>query len=55
MLRVLPARKFKGRQETKLECLPRLLQLGLSLEDIAQSLDLSLDIVRQEARKYQQQ
>ena len=37
----------EGRQEAKLESIPRLLALGLSVEQIAQALDLDLEQVRQ--------
>uniref|UniRef100_UPI00132F9B20 Rpn family recombination-promoting nuclease/putative transposase n=1 Tax=Microcystis aeruginosa TaxID=1126 RepID=UPI00132F9B20 len=37
----------EGRQEGKLESIPRLLALGLSVEQIAQALDLDLEQVRQ--------
>ncbi len=40
----------EGRQEGKLESIPRLLALGLSVEQIAQALDLDLEQVRQAAR-----
>jgi predicted transposase/invertase (TIGR01784 family) len=38
--------------EAKLASIPRMLDYGLSLEVIAGSLDLSIDLVREEARKY---
>jgi predicted transposase/invertase (TIGR01784 family) len=41
----------EGRQEGKLESIPRLLALGLSVEQIAQALDLDLEQVRQAARE----
>jgi predicted transposase/invertase (TIGR01784 family) len=45
------ATKQEGRQEGKLEgkleSIPRLLALGLSVEQIAQALDLDLEQVRQ--------
>jgi hypothetical protein len=41
----------EGRQEAKLESIPRLLALGLSVEQIAQALDLDLEQVRQAARE----
>jgi predicted transposase/invertase (TIGR01784 family) len=37
--------------ETKLNSVQRMLRLGLSLEIIAQSLDLPLEVVQQEAQK----
>ncbi|GBL15357.1 hypothetical protein MTo_02669 [Microcystis aeruginosa NIES-1211] len=45
------ATKQEGRQEGKLESIPRLLVLGLSVEQIAQALDLDLEQVRQAARE----
>lgn len=39
--------KEEGKLEGKLESIPRLLKLGLSLEQIAEALALDLDIVRQ--------
>nr|WP_228036286.1 Rpn family recombination-promoting nuclease/putative transposase [Microcystis sp. LEGE 00066]CAO91025.1 unnamed protein product [Microcystis aeruginosa PCC 7806] len=39
--------RLEGRQEGKLESIPRLLALGLSVEQIAQALDLDLEQVRQ--------
>ena len=41
----------EGRQEGKLESIPRLLVLGLSVEQVAQALDLDLEQVRQAARE----
>ncbi|ELS45944.1 hypothetical protein C789_4276 [Microcystis aeruginosa FACHB-905 = DIANCHI905] len=37
----------QGKLEAKLESIPRLLALGLSVEQIAQALDLDLEQVRQ--------
>ena len=37
----------RGKLEGKLESIPRLLALGLSVEQIAQALDLDLEQVRQ--------
>ncbi|MEB3278851.1 MAG: hypothetical protein VKK42_07985 [Lyngbya sp.] len=37
----------QGREQAKLEAIPRLLEFGLSLEQIAQCLDLSLEFVQQ--------
>ncbi|MDJ0558413.1 MAG: Rpn family recombination-promoting nuclease/putative transposase, partial [Microcystis sp. M53599_WE4] len=37
----------RGKLEAKLESIPRLLALGLSVEQIAQALDLDLEQVRQ--------
>ncbi len=39
----------KGEQKAKLESIPRMLKLGLSLEIIASSLDLPLEVVQQAA------
>jgi predicted transposase YdaD len=41
-------------EEAKLESIPRMLQLGLSLTTIAQSLDLPLEVVQKEAQKIQE-
>jgi predicted transposase/invertase (TIGR01784 family) len=40
----------QGKLEAKLESIPRLLALGLSVEQIAQALDLDLEQVRQAAQ-----
>jgi predicted transposase/invertase (TIGR01784 family) len=40
----------RGKLEAKLESIPRLLALGLSVEQIAQALDLDLEQVRQAAQ-----
>ena len=39
----------RGEQKAKLESIPRMLKLGLSLEIIASSLDLPLEVVQQAA------
>ncbi|AKG22101.1 Rpn family recombination-promoting nuclease/putative transposase [Calothrix sp. 336/3] len=39
------------KEETKLETLPRLLKIGLTIEQIAQALDLDIEVVRQVANK----
>ncbi len=39
--------KQEGRQEGKLETIPQLLTLGLSIEQIAQALGLDEQVVRQ--------
>jgi predicted transposase/invertase (TIGR01784 family) len=39
--------KREGKLEAKLESIPRLLALGLTVEQIAQALDLDLEQVRQ--------
>jgi len=39
-------------QEIQLENIHRMLQFGLSLEDIAQLLDLSLEVVQQVAQQF---
>ncbi len=36
----------EGREQAKIDAIPRLQALGLSLEQIAQALDLSLETVR---------
>lgn len=38
-------------QETKLETVPHLLNMGLSVEQIAQALDLKVEVVREAAQK----
>lgn len=47
----------EGRQEgkilSKIESIPRMIKLGLSLEIIAASLDLPLEIVQAEAKRNQ--
>jgi len=40
----------EGRQEAKLEAIPQLLALGLSIEQIAQGLGLDEQLVRQTAQ-----
>jgi len=45
----------QGLQQGKLNAIPRMLKLGLSIDIIAQSLDLPPETVQQEAQKYQQQ
>ncbi|MCC5605896.1 hypothetical protein LC612_03585 [Nostoc sp. CHAB 5834] len=40
----------KGKQEGKLETIPQLLGLGLSIEQIAQALGLDEQLVRQAAQ-----
>jgi predicted transposase/invertase (TIGR01784 family) len=45
------ATKREGQREAKLESIPRLLALGLSVEQIAQALDLDLEQVRQAAQE----
>jgi len=42
----------EGKQEGKREAISRMLALGLELETIAQSLDLPLEVVREEAEKH---
>ncbi|MEH1905016.1 MAG: Rpn family recombination-promoting nuclease/putative transposase [Nostoc sp.] len=42
--------KKEGKQEGKLETIPQLLGLGLSIEQIAQALDLDKQVVRQAAQ-----
>ena len=41
----------EAKQEARLETVPRLLQLGLSVEQIATALDLQLEVVQQVAQK----
>ncbi|MBH8562972.1 Rpn family recombination-promoting nuclease/putative transposase [Nostoc sp. CENA67] len=38
-------------EEGKLEAIPRLLKLGLNVEQIAEALELEIDVVRQAAEK----
>jgi predicted transposase/invertase (TIGR01784 family) len=47
--------RLEGLQQEKLNAIPRMLKLGLSIDIIAQSLELSPETVQQEAQKYQQQ
>ncbi|BAB74306.1 Rpn family recombination-promoting nuclease/putative transposase [Nostoc sp. PCC 7120 = FACHB-418] len=42
--------KRKGRVEGKLEAIPRLLKLGLTLEQVAEALELDITEVRKAAR-----
>ncbi|BCL35723.1 Rpn family recombination-promoting nuclease/putative transposase [Nostoc sp. MS1] len=44
----------EGKQEAKLEAIPRMIQFGLSVEAIAQLLDLPLDIVQQAVQQSRQ-
>jgi predicted transposase/invertase (TIGR01784 family) len=46
--------KEEGKQEAKLEAIPRMVQFGLSVEAIAQLLDLPLDIVQQAVQQSRQ-
>lgn len=39
----------EGKQEAKLETIPRMMPMGFSLEQIAQALDLPLQVVQQVA------
>jgi predicted transposase/invertase (TIGR01784 family) len=43
--------KQKGRLEAKLEAIPRLLALGLTVEQIAQALDLEIAQVQKAAQQ----
>lgn len=43
--------KQEGQQETKLEAVPRLLKMGLTFEQIAQGLDLSVEEVKKVAQQ----
>ncbi len=47
---VLAEGRQEGRQEAKLEAIPQLLGLGLSIEQIAQALGLDEQVVRQAAQ-----
>ncbi|BDA66241.1 hypothetical protein CAL7716_004070 [Calothrix sp. PCC 7716] len=38
--------------ETKLKTVPRLLQVGLSIEQIAQALELDIELVREVVNKH---
>lgn len=38
--------KAEGREEMQLEAIPRMLELGLSIEQIARSLDVDVETVR---------
>ena len=42
--------KQEGRSELKTEAVPRLLRLGLTMEQVAAALDMSLEEVNQAAR-----
>lgn len=48
--RVYQEAKQEGRTEVKLESVPRLLALGLTVEQVAKALDLSVEQVKQEAK-----
>jgi len=41
----------EGALETKLKMIPRLMKLGLSIEQIAESLDLDVETVRKNAQQ----
>ncbi|MEH2013230.1 hypothetical protein [Nostoc sp.] len=43
--------KEEVREETKLDTIPRLLKLGLSIEQIAEALELDVEQVRQAIEK----
>ena len=43
--------KLEGKLETKLETVPLLLELGLTVEQVAERLDLELEIVKKVAQK----
>ncbi len=47
--------KEQGKQQSKLETIPRLLDLGLNNSEIAEALDLSLEIVAPAAELFHQQ
>jgi predicted transposase/invertase (TIGR01784 family) len=40
----------EAKEEAKIESVPRLLQMGLTLEQIAQGLNLPIELVRQAAQ-----
>ncbi|MFN6470653.1 MAG: Rpn family recombination-promoting nuclease/putative transposase [Nostoc sp. SerVER01] len=46
--------KQQGKQQSKLEAIPRMIKFGLSLEAIAQLLDLPLEVVQQAAESFQE-
>jgi predicted transposase YdaD len=39
------------KEETKLEAIPRLLKMGLSVEQIAEALELKIEVVQQAIEK----
>ncbi|WGV26346.1 hypothetical protein [Halotia branconii] len=43
--------KQEAKEEGKLEVVPRVLKLGLSLEQIAEALELDIEVVRKAAAK----
>ncbi|WP_225893985.1 RpnC/YadD family protein [Atlanticothrix silvestris] len=43
--------KLESKLEGKLEVVPRVLKLGLSVEQIAEALELDIEVVRQAAAK----
>jgi predicted transposase/invertase (TIGR01784 family) len=45
----------RAEERTKLKAIPKLLQLGLTIEQIAQALELSLEQVQEAAQENQQQ
>lgn len=45
----------EGEQQTKLAAIPRLIQLGLSFQTIAEALDLPLEVVQRVGESFQQQ
>jgi hypothetical protein len=47
--------KQEGRLEAKLEAIPRMIEFGLSLEQIAQLQDLPLEVVQQVAQLFYEQ
>ncbi|MBU7581855.1 MAG: Rpn family recombination-promoting nuclease/putative transposase [Nostoc sp. TH1S01] len=49
--RVYQEAREEGKLEGKLEAVPGLLKLGLSVEQIAEALELEIDMVRQAAEK----
>ena len=47
--------EHRGEQKAKLEAIPRMLEFGLSLEQIAQLQDLPLEVVEQAAHSFHEQ
>ena len=41
----------EAQQDAKLETVPRLLKMGLTLEQVAEALDLDIEVVRQAVPK----
>jgi predicted transposase YdaD len=47
--------KLKGELNAKLATIPRMIQFGLSVEEIARLLDFSLEVVQEEVQKLSHQ